>query len=66
MWNMREICDVAATSLSIIFKRSLELEEVSNKWNRENTTHKFKKEKKSIWATAGYLNPCVADGVIIC
>lgn len=66
MWNIREISDVAAMPLSIIFKRSLELGEVSNKWNRENTTHKFKKEKKSIWATAGYLNPCVDDGAIIC
>lgn len=43
---MREVSDVAAMPLSIIFKRSLELGEVSNKWNRENTTYKFKKEKK--------------------
>lgn len=68
MWNTREIGDVTAVPLSIMFKWSLGLREVSNKWERENFnifSRRTKRRIQQLWATQPYLSPCIDDGAII-
>lgn len=69
MWNTKEITDVTEMPMSVTFKRSLGLEEVSNKWERKNISHIVKKDKKEgsgqLWVTQPCLSPCVDYGAVI-